>query len=329
MISLDEHIIIHFITGKCSEEELQKVNEWLRENPGQAEDLFALERMYSSLQARGMSAMKIEKALERVRRRTEEDDVKVKTPTIHLKLRRYMVAAVAVLIAGLAIFWFGRNFTAVQEELITVHASDSVVRKVVLPDGSLVWLNKNATLCYPKSFASSERRVKLIGEGYFEVAKNMKHPFVVESQAMNVKVIGTKFNFNNDSLANCSVVSLMEGAVEVSSNCSDGHLVLSPGQKAHLDYHTGHITVSQMETKTDASWRYHVITFNQSTIKEIARKLESVYGVTITVSGRLDEGNTYSGRVLQKENLEEVFESLQYSLPIEYKKINQTTYLWD
>lgn len=328
-MSLDEHIIIHFITGKCSEEELRKVNEWLKENPSQAGNLFEMEEMYRSLQARGMAEVKIEKALSRVRRRTEESENDSSSLAIYLNLRRYVAAAMIALIAGLTVFWFENKHATPQEELITVYASDSITRQITLPDGSLVWLNKNATLCYPKVFANTERRVLLTGEGYFEIHKDQEHPFVVESKAMNVKVLGTKFNFKNDSLANCSEVSLMEGSVEVSSNCSNGNMVLSPGQKAHLDYHTGHITIVQTEHQTDASWHYRAITFNQATIKEIAQKLEAVYGITIKVSDRLIETSTYSGRVLQKEDPEEVFESLQYVLPIEHKKIKSTIYLWE
>lgn len=328
MTTLNEDIITRFITGQCSEEELQVISRWMKEYPEQKDDLFGMERMYLHMQAENMSQIKVEKALQRVRGRISQEEQSLNRPLGLLSFRRYAAAAVVVLVAGLTLFWLGRQFRLQSEELIMVQASDSVARKVVLPDGSVVWLNKRSSLSYPAAFAASQRKVNLVGEAFFEVSKDKDHPFVVESKAMSVKVLGTKFNFSNDSVAHCSEVTLVEGAVEVSSNQSAGQLVLSPGQKARLDYQTGHMTVHEVENKNYGTWRYEVIGFEQATIRTIAKKLEAIYGVRIHVAGQLPERTTYSGRLLRKDNIEEVFEALTYTLPISYKKRGQDDYQW-
>lgn len=329
MITLDEHIIINFITGKCSEEDLQAVSQWLKANPEQKKELFLMERMFQRMQADNMAQAQIEKALKRVRAKAEASAVTTKPVSRFFTFHRYAAAAIIVMLTGLAAFWFGTPFGSASSNMMMVQASDSVAKKVVLPDGSVVWLNKRSVLYYPQAFAQSERKVNLIGEAFFHVCKKNDQPFIVESSKMSVKVLGTKFNFNNDSINHCSEVSLMEGAVEVSSQQSGGRLVLSPGQKAHLDYHTGNITVKQIETQSYAAWRYPIITFNKATIGHIAQKLETIYGVNIKISDHLSNSNTYSGRVLQKESIEEVFDALKYTLPISYRKKGETTYLWD
>ena len=85
-------------------------------------------------------------------------------------------------------------------------ANEGIVKEVVLPDGTRVWLNNLATLKYPREFSEKERNVYLEGEAYFEVTKNRHKPFTVQSDAMRVRVLGTTFNFKSDK--NCRVVKL-------------------------------------------------------------------------------------------------------------------------
>lgn len=330
MTALDHNIIVRFITGECSEEELRVIHQWIQDNPEEAGELFAQAGDYEAMQAMGMPEAKVQKAFDRVRKRIArlEEQQAVQTPVYSLLGRwRYYAATIAILvIAGLSALWWNGHRDTPETQLLMVCATQSVPQKVVLPDGSRIWLNENATLYYPRTFAHAERRVKLIGEGYFEVSKDRSRPFIVESKAMSVKVLGTKFNFKNDSVANCSEVMLVEGSVEVSSKASNGQLVLLPGQKARLDYRTGYMTVAQVSNNNDVAWHYDFISFSNATVRDIAQKLEKIYNITIEVSSTFDNHNTYTGRVVKKQTVEEVFKTLQHTLPIEYTKINKITY---
>ena len=103
-----------------------------------------------------------------------------------------------------------------------------------------IWLNQNSTISYPPTFeGEEERRVYLIGEAYFEVTKNKKSPFYVESEAFNVRVLGTSFNIKSSNMSNISSVTLVNGEIEVKGNNNEGHVTLSPGQKAEIN-HTDH-----------------------------------------------------------------------------------------
>ena len=99
--------------------------------------------------------------------------------------------------------------------MITASSTDGKVKEVMLPDGTKVWLNQSATLRYPKEFSESERDVYLDGEAYFEVTKNRRCPFVVESEAMRIKVIGTLSISSATRVNKLAEATLIEGEIEV------------------------------------------------------------------------------------------------------------------
>lgn len=115
--------------------------------------------------------------------------------------------------------------------MITASSTDGKVKEIVLPDGSKVWLNQSATLRYPREFSNTERDVFLDGEAYFEVTKNRQCPFIVKSEAMRIKVLGTTFNFKCDKSHKLAEATLIEGEIEVKGNNEEGMIILSPDKK--------------------------------------------------------------------------------------------------
>lgn len=125
--------------------------------------------------------------------------------------------------------------------------------KVILSDGSEVWLNAESSLEFPSAFTSKERRVNLKGEAYFKVARNEQNPFIVTTDKMQVRVLGTEFNFRS-YVSELSHVSLVSGSVEVYT--PDGktpEVTLKPGQDASLDA-AGQIQVREIDTYSVCQW---------------------------------------------------------------------------
>ena len=101
--------------------------------------------------------------------------------------------------------------------------------ELVLEDGTRVWLNSKSKLTYPTSFGKKEREVILDGEGYFEVTKNEKAPFIVKTHKYDIKVLGTTFNISAyQNKLSAFETSLLEGAVEVFSSNNTEHVSLTP-----------------------------------------------------------------------------------------------------
>ena len=225
--------------------------------------------------------------------------------------------AVVCVLGGLAWFYLQHNpISNMQMQVVMASADNDTT--VTLPDGTKVWLNKLASIKYPKEFDGSDRKVEIDGEGYFEVTKNPHKPFIVESDVMSVKVLGTVFNFHVDKAHQQASVSLLEGKVRVEGNHDEGMIVLKPGQKACVDARLGSMTVSETDVYKDAMWHEHKTSFNNASVNEIAKMLENIYDVQVVVDPTIDQENTYSGVIKEKETIDSVLDLLQNTLPIHY-----------
>lgn len=152
--------------------------------------------------------------------------------------------------------------------------------KVILSDGSEVWLNAESSLEFPSAFTSKERRVNLKGEAYFKVARNEECPFIVTTDKMQVRVLGTEFNFKN-YVSEPSHVSLVSGSVEVYT--PDGkapEVTLKPGQDACLDS-SGQIQVREIDTYSVSQWVNGFFYFDNSPLVDILRELGRWYNLGV------------------------------------------------
>lgn len=240
---------------------------------------------------------------------------KKKNQVKHLFLWTRYAAAVLVLVL---IGWLSfKGLTS--EDMIRVYA-DNKIRKIELADGTKVWLNKGSMFEYPETFTNDNRKVRLNGEAYFEVARQTgKHKFTVESKLMTVVVHGTIFNMRSYDKDTVAETSLIEGEVLVESANDDSKIVLLPGQKAIVEKNNHKMVVKETNSLMDGIWRNNMVPFQNATIQDIAKVLEDLYHVKIEVRKDIDLEHTYSGMIEKKEKLEDVMKTLQNSIPIRYK----------
>src|SRR5690606_18205210 len=133
--------------------------------------------------------------------------------------------------------------------------------RITLPDGTMVWLNSETKLIFPTRFVGKERKVKLIGEAYFEVAKNINQPFIVESRGMEVLVTGTEFNVSAYEGASESFTTLIEGSVEIHNNGKES-IRLTPGQQAYQRAGSMDIQKRQVDVNAIVSWKKGYFSFD-------------------------------------------------------------------
>lgn len=156
--------------------------------------------------------------------------------------------------------------------------------KVILPDGTNVWLNAASSLTYPTRFADAERRVTLVGEAYFEVnrqyspnARKIPIPFVVEAGIQQVEVLGTHFNVNAYADEPTTKTTLLEGAVRVTDKTGRFSRVLQPGEQCAA---TGTaFSVLPVDTESVMAWRNNVFYFYRTDLPGILRQIERWYDV--------------------------------------------------
>lgn len=159
--------------------------------------------------------------------------------------------------------------------------------KIVLPDGTRVWLNAGSSLRYPMAFDTKERRVELKGEGYFEVQKvnsgNGKVPFYVETPTQIVQVLGTEFNisaYDDDQVVKTTLIS---GKVNVSDRSNNLQETLNPGEQA-VQINGGAFKVTKVNTESSISWKNGNFMFEDMYLRDIMKQLCRWYNVEIDES---------------------------------------------
>ena len=160
--------------------------------------------------------------------------------------------------------------------------------KVLLPDSSTVWLNAGAQFKYPANFEGAQRQVFLQGEGFFDVTKDSRHPFIIHSNDLEIKVLGTKFNvmaYNGDPVVE---TTLVEGTVEllwINDNTDrQSNLKMSPGQKVTLHRENEQYRVQSIqEGNFSVAWTENKLVFDKERFGDMKARLERWYRVSIEV----------------------------------------------
>ena len=196
---------------------------------------------------------------------------------------------------------------------------------LVLSDGTKIHLNAGSSLKYPVKFIhGKERQVFLEGEAFFDVAKDAKHPFIVNSNKLNIRVLGTSFNINSYPEDDNINTVLVEGSVSIypedESYKNNTSSLLKPGYKASWNKNKKEINLDKVDTNIYTAWTKGKLIFLDMPFKNIRKKLERKYNVKIINNNEILENNTYNA-VFDIETIEQVLETLNENFPIEYKII--------
>ncbi|WP_298741571.1 FecR family protein [uncultured Chitinophaga sp.] len=157
--------------------------------------------------------------------------------------------------------------------------------KLILPDGSRIWLNAASSITYPLAFGPGERKVAITGEAYLEVAKNAASPFKVLVNGMEIVVLGTKFNINaytNEPVIN---TTLLEGAVKIIKG--DNSCLLKPGEQLQVSRDGGFSVKNEVDTASVIAWKDGMFSFNDEDIASIMRQVNRWYDAQIVYEARI------------------------------------------
>lgn len=174
-----------------------------------------------------------------------------------------------------------------------------------LPDGSSIWLNRSSSLSYKSSFGKSERRVKLTGEAFFDVAKDSR-AFVVETGRMDITVHGTRFTVSAYGDGEQSAW-LEEGSISVKGH-GLSETTLSPDQK--VCYEGGEWTVSEEPASCHTSWINDRLVLENRSLSEIVSALEHWYGTGLTVSDPEEAKGIFLSLTVRSEELDAILEAI-------------------
>jgi ferric-dicitrate binding protein FerR (iron transport regulator) len=181
---------------------------------------------------------------------------------------------------------------------------------ITLSDGTNVWLNSNSRLT-TDTFSRNERRVRLNGEGYFQVSHDEKRPFYVETDKVQVRVLGTRFNLFAYSKSGYSQTTLFEGSVKVNSLTDETKAVTIKPNEQITFKEDGSMEISCMEDLDCLSWTDGIYSFDDQKMTEILAKLEMYYDFDIELlNTRLGEYR-FSGKFYQRDSILIILKALQ------------------
>jgi ferric-dicitrate binding protein FerR (iron transport regulator) len=356
------------LNGEISEQEARELNELVSDNPHLYAPLATLEAYWKSQPSPWAGLHDYEAHMERMEafginldKEETKESPEAQAPVVKLKpvwqKRAAAVAAVAVVVIS-AWYLLPKSITTPQKNsfaALAPHEENEVITrpgsrtKVVLPDGTQVWLNADSKLTYGKDFGKNGRHVQLSGEAYFDVVSNKENPFFIRTNSITVKVTGTAFNVRAYPTELRSTTTLLRGKVEVIENTHPDMVYhLLPAQKLVLDNPAKIMgngsqvqRVEQVEAKpipkigsltytasdstvTETAWVINRLVFEGEPFRDIADKLERWFNVEIVFADAALERERLRGDFFSNENLTFILDALKITTPFTYSYSNNT-----
>lgn len=282
-------------------------------------------------------------------------------------VRRLAAAACLVALYPAAVFLFSKRPVpppAAASQYVKkneVMARPGVRSKIILPDGSTVWLNSDSKLWYNSSFGDRQRDVELEGEAYFDVVKRIDRPFVVHTASMDFRVLGTAFNVKSYPKEHTVEATLIRGSIEVlkQNEPKAPKVILRPheklifrkdlnefvkGQSAdatavspaslNTGTHPHNIDIMLLPKNVadssiaETSYVYNKLLFEGDRFDELAIKMERWFNVSILIRNEGVRRFRFTG-VFESESIEEALEALKLTAPFDYTITNQNEVLID
>ena len=243
------------------------------------------------------------------------------------RYRTYKIAAIFLCIATLSFgiwavveesdHWSGATHTT-EVKMIEKTSSRGQKLTVKLPDGTVIKLNAGSKLIYPQEFTGNERNVSLYGEAFFEVVKNPDKPFVISTEGLKTKVLGTSFNVRSYPEEAEIKVAVLTGKVEISATNGNSSVLL-PAEMGIFEKDKTSISIDNYDFRKEIAWKDGVLYFEKDDFKTVIRKLEMWYGVKLEVEKGFEFKGLYSGEFRNNKPLEMVLEGISFTSGFNYQ----------
>lgn len=358
------HLFSRKLASEASTEELHELQQLLEENPTLFHEMEAIEQLWNHEAQEDTDYLEATYHLhyEKMKKLGIEPkhiDEPEQVNTSYFTPRRKKTIAMFSLFAVAVIAFFFINKPTAEVSVLAadlaaapkeVATKNGVSTKMVLPDGSTVWLNAGSKLDYTRIGTTGNREVQLIGEAFFDVVKNPERPFIIHTAKIDVKVLGTKFNVKAYPDDKTVETSLVQGSVEVFVKNRPGEkYLLKPNHKLVLLNNAetealpkatlnkspklpiiaiDRLTYRNNDTMAlETSWMQNKLVFENEAFAEVARKMERFYDVRIQFRTRTLEEELLNGE-LRKETLKQALDALRITTDFRYKIEDKTVLIY-
>lgn len=315
---MTDELLFRYFSNEASAEEVAQIEQWLDEDPARQSEFDSAHYLFNAmiLHSDELSKMTTPGALEKTSRKSK----------VRRLVYRYAAAAAAVVIAGLSGVFVEReinyNKMTAQTNVLEVPAGQRM--SVTLSDGTQVQLNGNSRIEYPVIFSRKQRNVKLSGEAFFEVKHDERHPFIVETFASKVEVLGTRFNVYADEASEYFSAALVDGKVKVTTNDETAEqVVLAPDEMVR--FVNNHLVVTKVDAENLISWTEGYVNLADTDFESLMRRFENVYGVKIVIEREtMPEIGYKSGKIRVSEGVNFALKLLQHECKFTYTENYET-----
>lgn len=319
---MTDELLFNYISGNCTSGEIQQIQEWVTGSEDRKQELARIKNVWilSGLGNEvnpGTKEKEIERIWTIIRQLNQKDRKKI----FYRNFIKYAAAIVFLIVFSGTLGYFISDLTQQSKtEFTEIIVPKGDRSQVVLPDGSKVQLNSDSHLKVV-SFNSGIRKVLLEGEGFFEVTHDKSRPFVVETNSLQVEVLGTTFNVSSypeDALVTTYLVS---GKVKIHDRNSQ--IILNPDEAYSYNKISRESIKMKMTDERYANWTKGVLTIDGETIGELAKKLERRYNVQIIFGDKEVKQHIYTGSI-RDEDLSTVLEAIEFASSIECQQKGNT-----
>ena len=327
---MDFQLLNKYLRGEASESEVAGMFQWIEASPENRKEFIDYKKVWA------ISAQADESEEETWKLIFAHLFKRQKLMRFCFQLAKYAAIFLLMFGAGIGIQYLGwgiRSGEMVYQQNTTITVPPGQMTNVLLPDGSKVMLNSGSTITYNGDFSFGKRLINLSGEAFFDVAKDIAHPFIVMTPKLNFEVHGTSFNIDaypEDKFMNAT---LIEGSLEVKDKSNNEIVLLVPGENARFEAITSKLSVSKVKTDMYTSWKDGLITFRNEKLKDIALIIERWYNVKIIIGNKKLGEQAYFGTILKNKPIDQILEALRLSssfkYKIEYKPDKPTIIYWE
>ena len=273
---IDERLA-KYLAGECTPGEQAEVERWLAESPVHQKYLDELKWLWThSAGGRTTPPREVdtEKALQQVKNRLRMPGT---SPVLHIQKGFWLRVAAVFVLAAAAVYWWTQWDAPAPVRIATA----GTALTDTLSDGTVLQLAQQSGITLAKGFNGRERRLRLQGEAFFQVAHDTTRPFIVEVQDMEVQVVGTAFSVDNAAEPGKVTVTVTEGKVRVSRK--DQSLLLGPGEQAVYDRAAGSLTRSTPAPEQSGS---RLFRFDATPLETVVSQVNRAYGTNIILKNK-------------------------------------------
>lgn len=303
-----DDLMMDFLSGSLSKEDTQYFNTLLKSDVCYRERYEEMAKVHAKSFVPYFESVK-RNNYEQLSRQLGIDRVK-RIPFISWqKVGRVAAIVLLLLTTSISTYYIYNDLTSTgNTALCKMEVPLGSQSKVALPDGSIVCLNSGSVLEYAPDFGKgSKREVRLSGEGYFQVAKNPSKPFIVHSNDIHVKVLGTVFNMRAYQSDHVVEISLIEGKVNVFSQYEHrGNMILHPNERVTYDRKSKKMWMDEVDAQRFAQWTTGRLNFVNASLTDILKDVERKYNVRIVVDSKHMGKEIFSGSISPKLTIDEI-----------------------